>query len=93
MEHAGRTRAELPPWLSYACAAVAAVVLDYPVDVAVKRSMAAPPEEPVAGPLLATARLLRTHRWGGGFGPMPSSLLHTLRQFPWRRESSVNPGL
>ena len=64
VEHAGRTRGGLPPWLSYACAAVAAVVLDYPVDVAVKRSMAAPPEESVAGPLLATARLLRTHRWG-----------------------------
>ena len=42
-EHAGRQRG-LPPWLSYALAAAAAVVADYPLDVAVKRSMAAPPD-------------------------------------------------
>ena len=58
VENAGRQRG-LPPWLSYAVAAATAVVADYPLDVAVKRSMAAPPDQQVQGPLRSMVQLLR----------------------------------
>ena len=62
-EHATR-RAGAPASLSYGCAAALAVVLDFPLDVAVKRSMAAPPSSPVQPPLAATWSLLCKHRAG-----------------------------
>ena len=49
----------LPPEASYAAAAALAMSLDFPLDVAVKRSMAAPPQTDVRWPVEATVRLLR----------------------------------
>ena len=54
VEHALREHSHDPP-VRWAVAAVVALCLDYPVDVAVKRSMAIPASEPVPhGPLRAT---------------------------------------
>lgn len=63
-EHGARNKANAPPALSYACAAALAVTLDFPLDAAVKRSMAVPPSEPLRHPwpLLATLNLLREKR-------------------------------
>lgn len=53
------------PAFSYGAAAALAVALDFPLDAAVKQSMAAPPHEPTtSGPLTATWRLLRDRRLG-----------------------------
>jgi hypothetical protein len=57
-------RGFLPPGLSYGFAAALAVALDYPLDAAVKRLMAAPPEASVRGPLAETWALVRCRGWG-----------------------------
>ena len=64
IEHQARHRLGLPPTLSYALAAAAAVTLDFPLDVAVKRLMAAPATEspPAGGALRLMAHLLRERR-------------------------------
>ena len=72
-EHAGRQRG-LPPWLSYACAAAGAVVLDFPLDVIVKRSMAVRPGDHVPSPLRAAAELLLTRR-GAAFIGLPAKVI------------------
>ena len=53
----------LPAGLSYAVAAALAVTIDFPLDAAVKRSMAASPDEKVRAPLAATWHLVQTRRW------------------------------
>lgn len=59
-EHFAR-RWGLPPEASYAIGAVAAITLDYPLDVALKRNMAAPTKStvPRVGAALLAFRLLR----------------------------------
>ena len=44
-EHAARQKAGAPPALSYGCAAALAVILDFPLDMTVKRWMAVPPAQ------------------------------------------------
>ena len=53
-----------PPGLSYPAAMALAVTLDFPLDSAVKRMMAAPAEQRVRGPLAETWALVRARRWG-----------------------------
>lgn len=46
--------------VSFACAAAIAICIDYPIDVAVKRSFARGPHEHVPhGPFMATVHLIR----------------------------------
>ena len=59
-EHALR-EIGLPPELSFAAAAALAMTVDFPIDVAVKRSMAVPPGRDVRWPVAATVRLLRAN--------------------------------
>ncbi len=61
-EHAARTQLGVPSALSFGGAAALAVVVDFPLDAAVKRSMAAAPGEIVQPPLAATMSLLRERR-------------------------------
>lgn len=62
-EYAARQQWGCSPALSYGAAAALAVTLDFPLDVAVKQMMAAPPHEvPARGPLGATVALLRERR-------------------------------
>ena len=65
-EHAARSKAGAPPALSYGCAAALAVVIDYPLDAAVKRAMAVPPSGTLSERkmLSATWALLRERRAG-----------------------------
>jgi hypothetical protein len=65
-EHAARHRLGLPHALSYGLAAVLAVSVDFPLDVAVKRLMASPRHEPPprGGPLALMWGLLREQRSG-----------------------------
>ena len=51
----------MPPEATYALGAVAAITLDFPLDVALKRNMAAPTTSPVprVGATLLAFRLLR----------------------------------
>ena len=67
-EHAARNKAGAPPALSYGCAAALAVVVDFPLDVTVKRWMAMPPAQQLGtlSPLHATWTLLR-HRGAATF--------------------------
>ena len=60
-EHAARRFGSLPPEATYALGAVAAITLDFPLDVALKRNMAAPTTSPVprVGATLLAFRLLR----------------------------------
>ena len=60
-EHAARRYGSLPPEATYALGAVAAITLDFPLDVALKRNMAAPTTSPVprVGATLLAFRLLR----------------------------------
>ena len=60
-EHVARRYGNLPPEATYALGAVAAITLDFPLDVALKRNMAAPPTSPVprVGATLLAFRLLR----------------------------------
>ena len=46
-EHVARRYGNLPPEATYALGAVAAITLDFPLDVALKRNMAAPTTSPV----------------------------------------------
>ena len=62
-EHAAATHGA-PPALSFGGAAALAVVVDFPLDATVKRSMAAPPGASVRPPLVAMWALLREHRFG-----------------------------
>lgn len=62
-EHALRS-AGLPPEASYAVAAALAVTIDFPIDVAVKRAMAAPAGADVRWPVESAWRLLRTRGLG-----------------------------
>ena len=64
-EHQARHRLGLPATLSYALAAALAVTFDFPIDVAVKRIMAAPMGEPPprGGAPGLMARLLHERRW------------------------------
>ena len=67
-EHAAKQYG-VPPAVSYGAAAALAVALDFPLDAAVKQSMAAPPHEPATfGPLTATVRLLRARGLGAFAG-------------------------
>jgi len=62
-EHTLRNKLDAPPAASYAIAAAAALSLDFPIDVAVKRAMAAPADAPVRGGVLrATFNLVRERR-------------------------------
>ena len=60
-EHVARRYGNLPPEATYALGAVAAITLDFPLDVALKRNMAAPTTSPVprVGATLLAFRLLR----------------------------------
>jgi hypothetical protein len=61
VEHGIRARYDVPHAVSFALAAATAICMDYPVDVAVKRSMAQPCQALVHhGPVVATIRILRT---------------------------------
>ena len=64
-EYQARHRLGLPATLSYALAAALAVTFDFPIDVAVKRMMAAPMAEPPprGGALGLMSRLLLERRW------------------------------
>ena len=73
-EHALSKHAGASPAASYACAAAMAVALDFPLDVAVKRSMAAPLSSSVELPLSATLRLLRERRWNVFRGLAPKAV-------------------
>jgi len=61
-EHAARTQLGAPSALSFGGAAALAVAIDFPLDAAVKGSMAAGPEKLVQPPLAATMALLRERR-------------------------------
>ena len=63
-EHAARHRGGLPATASYALAAVLAMTIDFPLDVAVKKTMAAPASEPAprGGAVRLALRLLREKR-------------------------------
>jgi len=64
-EYAARQQWGWTPALSYGAAAALAVTLDFPLDAAVKQSMAAAPSEvPTRGPLAATLALVRERRLG-----------------------------
>ena len=69
-EHTARHHWGWTPALSYGAAAALAVTLDFPLDAAVKQSMAAAPHAPVerGGPLGATWRLLRARGLGAFAG-------------------------
>ena len=64
-EYQARHRLGLPPALSYALAAALAVTVDFPLDVAVKRLMAAPASDqpPRGGALVLMVELIRERRW------------------------------
>jgi hypothetical protein len=66
-EHAMR-KAGLPPEVSYAVAAVLGMVIDFPLDAAVKRSMATPVAQDVRWPVASAWRLLRTRGLGAFAG-------------------------
>ena len=64
-EYAARQQLGLPAAASYACAAVFAMTVDFPLDSAVKGMMAAKPDEAARGGALAsTWRLVRERRLG-----------------------------
>jgi hypothetical protein len=64
----------LGPGGCYALAATAAVVADYPIDVATKRAMSKAPTEQIAGLAGSVIGLIRTEGWGLFRGLKPKSM-------------------
>ena len=63
----------LGPGGCYAAAATAAVVADYPIDVATKRAMSKPPHERIGGLAGSVVGLVRAEGWGVFRGLIPKS--------------------